>query len=61
MRLNVGEKKNNPKLNVTCHTYKIYFRPVPTVLSLMVYSKKLKKNGFVFKADLDMGGACVHM
>ena len=43
MRLNVGEKKNNPKLNVTCNTYKIYFKPVPTVLSLMVYSKKLKK------------------
>ena len=47
MRLNVGEK-NNPKLNVTCNTYKIYFRPVPTVLSLMVYSKKLKKKMVLF-------------
>ena len=36
-----------------------YFRPVPMVLSLMVHSKKLKKNGFVFKADLDMSGGCV--
>ena len=29
------------------------------VLSLMVHSKKLKKKGFVFKADLDMGRVCV--
>ena len=29
------------------------------MLSLMVHNKKLKKNGFVFKADFDMGGGCV--